>query len=239
MKIRRRDANETADLQRYEYMRFARNHPSLGSEADEAHSERAANVPPPPSASQIAREEGFQEGNRVGHEQGLKEGYERGYQEASQEVEAQMTASLEEHFNSLLEALKQGAEAFTAEQEQARQQMELWIPRAALVIAEAVLRRQVDMDGDALIDVVNGAIDELPRSDKVRVLLSPTDYERLAEQPPDVWSTENLTFIADESVSVGGAVVQGQTNVIDARLESRLYDAAQHLLFPESADSGE
>jgi flagellar assembly protein FliH len=186
----------------------------------------------PPAAADIIRDEAFQQG----YEAGLAEGRGKGFQEGAQSAETQLTAALEEHFNSLLEALKTGADAIGAEAEGLRRRFEQWLPRAALLISEQVLRREVQVDASSLGRVVSEALEDLPASVAAKVHLHPTDYARLAEQSPDVWKTERLTFVEDAAVSQGGALIETETNVIDARLESRLLEAARALLFPQDAE---
>ncbi|GIX07171.1 MAG: hypothetical protein KatS3mg115_1574 [Candidatus Poribacteria bacterium] len=202
------------------------------SAAQERHAEEKgapANAPSPSPAE--IRQEGYQ--------QGLREGYERGFQEGVQRAEAELTAQLEEHFNSLLSALKEGAEAIVQARDETVERMEAWIPRAALLLSEYVLQRELSQDKGALLELLQRALRELRPTGPVKVHLSPADYERLAEQPPEVWNTDHLTFVPDEAVSPGGAIVETDSQVVDARLESRLLEAARHLLFPEEIQEEE
>ncbi len=175
-----------------------------------------------------------------GYEAGMHEGYDKGFQEGAKSAEQQLTSALEEHFNSLLEAMKVGAEAIDKEGERLREQFEAWLPRAVLLVSEAVLQREVQTNVATLIPVVQSCLADLPQGEPISVHLNPADHQVLAEQPEDLWNNDRLTLVADESVSQGGAVVEGGSRVVDARLESRLLEAARQLLFPQeaSADDG-
>ncbi len=175
-----------------------------------------------------------------GYEEGMHEGYDKGFQEGAKAAEQQLTSALDEHFNSLLEAMKVGAEAIDKEGERLREQFEAWLPRAVLLVSEAVLQREVQTNVATLIPVVQSCLADLPQGEPISVRLNPADHLVLAEQPEDLWNNDRLTLVPDESVSRGGAVVEGGSRVVDARLESRLLEAARQLLFPQeaSADDG-
>lgn len=177
-----------------------------------------------------AYEQGVEEGYRKGHQEGYRQGYEAG----AQQTETQLTTALEQHFNSLLEALKTGAAAVADEGQKLREQFEARFPQAVLMVAEAVLRHEAQTNEAALKALVQETMNQFDRTTKVTVHLNPADYERLAEQPPEVWNSDHLTFVPDESVSAGGALFTTETSVIDARLETRLIEAARALLFPET-----
>lgn len=181
-----------------------------------------------------AYEQGIQEGYRKGHEEGIQKGYHQGYEAGVQQTETQLTTALEQHFNSLLEALKTGASAVANEAQKLREQFEARFPQAVLMVAETVLRHEVQTNETALKVLIQETMNQFDRTTKVTVHLNPADYERLAEQPPEVWNSAHLTFVPDDSVSTGGALFTTETSVIDARLETRLIEAARTLLFPET-----
>lgn len=167
-----------------------------------------------------------------GYNAGIEEGYDKGFQEGAKAAEDQLSTALEEHFNTLLEAIKVAADAVGKESERVRDQFEAWLPRAVLLVSEAVLQREVETNVATLIPVIRSCLADLPQGEPVTVLLNPTDHELLAEQPEELWNTAGLTFVPDASVSRGGALVEGVSRVVDARLESRLLEAARQLLFP-------
>ena len=229
-------------MQRYTFARFPlKSEPTRPTRRAEGSREElwpetqtapdAADASPQPE--NVSAEESYQEG----YEKGFQEGHQQGYEQGAQETQQQLTAALEEHFNSLLEALKSGAAAIEQERERQRRQLEEWLPRAALLLSEQVLQHELQTNKEALLDLLRQTLREFPTGKPVRVHLNPADYERLAEQPPEVWNTEHLTFVPDESVTPGGAIVEGEEQVVDARLESRLLEAARQLLFPQE-DNG-
>ena len=174
-----------------------------------------------------------------GYEAGMQEGCDKGFQEGAKAAEQQLTSALEEHFNSLLEAIKAGAEAVDKEGERLREQYEAWLPRAVLLVSEAVLQREVQTNVATLIPVIQSCLADLPQGEPVSVHLNPADHQLLAEQSEELWNTDRMTFVPDESVSRGGALVESGSRVVDARLESRLLEAARQLLFPQEGSADE
>jgi flagellar biosynthesis/type III secretory pathway protein FliH len=181
-----------------------------------------------------AHEQGVQEGYEKGYDAGVQAGYRQGYEAGAQETEAQLTAALETHFNSLLNALKAGGESVASEIQRLGEQFEATFPHAVLLVAEAVVRHEVQTNEATLKALIHETMSQFDRTAKVSVHLNPADYERLADQPAEVWSSEHLSFVPDDTVSAGGALFTTETGVVDARLETRLIEAARALLFPAS-----
>ncbi|MBT3270505.1 hypothetical protein HN371_25400 [Candidatus Poribacteria bacterium] len=235
MRVRRLPADGSVGPTRLEYRRFARRGPhsaeqereELWPEGDIAPDEGAEEEPPEPE--DITTTENFREGYRQGLDAGIQEGYDRG----SQEKEQELAAAIEEQFTTLLEALQAGAGAVGAEGERVRQDFEAWLPRAVLLVSECVLRHDAQTDVASLVTVVREAIASLGVGQPLVVRLHPEDYGLLSQQPPEVWANEQLTFSPDQAVTRGGAVVESPTQVVDARMEARLLEAARQILFPQ------
>jgi len=178
-------------------------------------------------------EEGYRNGYAAGFQAGSDEGQEKGFQEGAQQAEAQLTAALEERFGSLLEALKEAAQNVTGEANRLNDQVETLVPRAVMLVGEAVARHALATNEDAIVQIVRDCLGRLERAAQVNVRVNPADYERLAEQPAEAWSSPHLTFTPDDSVTSGGAVVTTDAEIVDARFETRLLEAARAVLFPQ------
>ncbi|MAF11944.1 hypothetical protein CMK11_15970 [Candidatus Poribacteria bacterium] len=235
MRVRRLPADGTVGPTRLEYRRFARRAPysaeqereELWPEGDIAPDEDAEEGPPEPE--DITETENFKEGYRQGLDAGIQEGYDRG----SQEKEQELAAAIEEQFTSLLEALRAGAGVVAAENERVREDFEAWLPRAVLLVSECVLRHDAQTDVASLVTVVREAIASLGAGQPLVVRLHPEDYGLLSQQPPEAWANDLLTFSPDQTVTRGGAVVESSTQVVDARMEARMLEAARQILFPQ------
>lgn len=180
------------------------------------------------------REQAVQEGYEKGYDEGVQAGYQQGYETGAQETETQLTAAIEEQFNSLLSALKAGADSVAEEAQRLTDRFEGTFPHAVLLVAEAVVRHETQTNEAALKSLIQETLAQFPRATQVTVHLNPADYDRLAEQPSEVWNSERLSFASDGAVSLGGAIFATETSIVDARLETRLIEAARALLFPAS-----
>jgi len=232
LKVRRLPADGSVGHTRFEYRRFPRGASvtadqeidALAQDEDQPEEEEVAVEP-----EDITLTENYREGHRQGLDAGIQEGYERG----SQEKEQELTGALEEHFTTLLDAVKASAAEVDAESARVRQDFEAWLPRAVLLVSECVLRHETQTDVASLVTVVREAIASLGVADPLVVRLHPEDHSLLSQQPSEAWSNENLTFTADPTVTRGGAVVENSTQVVDARMEARLLEAARQILFPQ------
>ena len=90
-------------------------------------------------------------------------------------------------------------------------------------IAEKVIGRAVEQG--AILDVIRKAVSEATGK-KITVRVHPSDLvfvkKREKEMMNIVDQNESLTFREDESVSVGGCIVETELGTVDARLELQL-----------------
>ena len=216
MKIRK----NAGEVERYAFHRFSEpsqappvtqsDGPASTPNSDPtAAQDSAAEVAPEPAGTEVAETPRTYDD---GYNAGIAEGYDNGFQEGAKAAEEQLSTALEEHFNTLLEAIKVAADAVGKESERVRDQFEAWLPRAVLLVSEAVLQREVETNVATLIPVIRSCLADLPQGEPVTVLLNPTDHELLAEQPDVAGNAA-----ADDRHAVG----QGLGDHVGAALQLR------------------
>jgi flagellar assembly protein FliH len=132
---------------------------------------------------------------------------------------------------SALDAL---AEAATALERQALPVLDEFsdsILTAALVLAEAVLGRELALAGDGGAVALRRALDLAPRNRPVTVRLHPEDLVTLSLAGSTVEiDGRTVTLVPDVSVGPGGAVAECDATEVDARLGAALDRAGKALL---------
>ncbi len=91
----------------------------------------------------------------------------------------------------------------------------------ALVVAQEILGREIALDRTFLVTMVTEALATVGGQAPVRLRLSPTDLAYLGEVRPEVLGP-TVEVITDESLGIGGCVVESEQRVVDASMETRL-----------------
>jgi len=154
-----------------------------------------------------------------------KLGYEEGFNQASEKVlaeQAQEMASFRELMQSIVEEkgrLLRQAEDVAVE-----------IGFAATL----KIMGQAGADRSLVIAMVKCAMGQIARREKLLIRISPKDYRRLEkfrmqEKQGDEWVSE-VEFKADESIELGGCIIENSAGALDARLELQVEELRKLLL---------
>ncbi|MDR0777726.1 MAG: flagellar assembly protein FliH [Azonexus sp.] len=211
---------EPASFRRWEADSFDRKKPEPPTTAPPPPSTEpppaAAQVPPPepepsirlPSTEEIERLRA--EARAAGYAAGLAEG-----RAAAAEESRQNAVEATQQFGELTGNLKRSLEQL--DQTVAEQLLAL-----AVEIAAQVTRGQIAVREDVLLPVVREAIAALPLSHgEMTLRLNPADATNLYQELTDALSQSSVQIVEDESISIGGCLLQAGTSEIDARIETR------------------
>lgn len=159
------------------------------------------------AAYQEGFEQGRKEGRQAGHAEGLAAGRSHGEQEGRDSARrmAALLDSLAEPAGELDEAVEQELAAL------------------ALMLAQQVIRRELQSQPGEIVPVIREAVALLPFSARdVRVRVHPDDARFLREVLGEDDESRSWRLVEDPGVSRGGCLVATQNSHIDATLEHRL-----------------
>lgn len=159
-----------------------------------------------------AKESGFAEG----YEEGLVEGRNKALQDAGELLELLESV--------VAEGVKLRASNLAA--------LEDDFLKLSLLLADKIVRKTVENDITWLKPIIKDALASLGQVDEVVVLLNSLDYSLLQDYGEElqVGTRTKLVFEQDPSITQGGCLIESDSGLIDARLESRLGKLAHHLL---------
>ncbi|MCL5264142.1 MAG: FliH/SctL family protein [Chloroflexi bacterium] len=95
----------------------------------------------------------------------------------------------------------------------------------ALSIAEKVVHKRLAEDRSLVVSMVNGALQYVDIMDVIRVRVNPEDLEILRsywEEGQIGAPGKNIELASDPSVQVGGCIIETNSSVVDAQIETRL-----------------
>ena len=193
---------------------------SFGDTRHTSHVEEAP-LPPPvqlPTFSEAeleairedARQEGYSAGYQEAYERGLREGQEAGY------------ASTEEHAQKELNALEQLTLNFAHEMQSAGKEMGESLLSLAIELAEAMLKAKFELDHDAIIPIVQDAIEQLPLAQQqAQILMHPDDALIIKDKIGTSLSNAGWRIVNDPHQERGGCKVETSHNLLDSSYETR------------------
>lgn len=162
-----------------------------------------------------AYDEGFKRGREDGFSKGKQEGFAAGQKEVQDQA-----ARLRRVLDSLALPLEELDEL-----------VEQQLSQLALVLAQQIIRRELQTQPGEVIAVVREAVGLLPfGAREVKVHLHPEDARLLREATGAGEDTPAWKIIEDPAISRGGCRVLTATSHIDATLERRLGALAADLL---------
>jgi flagellar assembly protein FliH len=109
----------------------------------------------------------------------------------------------------------------------------------AVVIAREILQRELSVDRDRVLETVERVLSQVKGDGGVSVRLGRADLAYVTQRRPDLFEA-GVRFVEDESIGVGGCVVETLGTVTDATLEKRLATVARAVsqLFAEEPAEG-
>lgn len=151
-----------------------------------------------------------------------REGRAKGRQDAMDEIRRRL-----EPLETLLqETCRQVASARQAVITNAEEEL----VRLAVAVAERVLRSELEARRDAAVQFVRAALEVAGSRKIMTIRVNPGDYELLMEHRGELLgSPESARIIPDPAISSWGCVVEVESGLVDARVESQLHEAARLL----------
>lgn len=145
------------------------------------------------------------------------------------QVQAEMERSKKEGYDlGYQEGLQQGLEMLQRVKE-LRQKLfddnEREMVKLVFEIAEKIIGREFRENDKAIMNVIRLAISDAV-GDKIVVHLNPQDYEKIKKNEAELYqkieSGKTLVFREDDTVKIGGCVVETDIGTIDAQLDTQL-----------------
>ena len=148
---------------------------------------------------------------REAYEKGFAVGERAGFEFGSQKAEAALTGLVEVlgEIASFRETLYKAVEAEIA--------------GLAIAVARKVVRREVEMRRDVVVESVKAALGVLASAGSVTVKVNPLDLEVMHQFKKDLekysGSVKGVSVDADETISRGGCIIETNYGEVDATIE--------------------
>lgn len=167
-------------------------------------------TPPSPADERAMLEERMNAGHAEGFAAGQAEGIAQGRAELASAIAALQAAAAElaAHRDALCDVVEPAAISL------------------ALASAEQIVSASLEVRPELLLETARGALRRLVDRDRVTILVSPDDLERVRAHAPELaeelGGIGTLDVQAERRIASGGVIVQTPEGDVDARLDTRL-----------------
>ncbi|OAJ35296.1 FliH/SctL family protein [Piscirickettsia salmonis] len=175
-----------------------------------------------------AHEDGFAIGKAAGFSAGQAAGEAQGYQEAYAQAQAEINQKkqeLEQEKSKLIEMMNSLTHPFEEVSDKLKDELLHFITQ----LSEEIAKEQCLISADGLKDIINQILAKLFAEEKIKISLNPVDIERIKEQENEELLSENIDFIEDDAITVGGCVVDAGASRVDMTMENRIRDMTQQI----------
>lgn len=164
---------------------------------------------------------GEQELEAARREAALREAYQKGRAEGEAAGRAAVAP--------LLDRLAQSLEELGGMRHRLRRQAEKDLVQLALAIARRVLRRELNVDPDAVQGLVRAALDRLQGQEVQRVRVHPALEEGLKKALARMNAPPSLMVVADAACRPGDVILETAHGNLDASVETQLQEIERGL----------
>ena len=159
-------------------------------------------------------------------QQAQEEGWRQGWEAGRREAEAQMLAQVQ--------ALRQLAAQAQIDRRQLVRSAREQIIALVLGAAEKVVRRCLEGDRDAVVRVVQEALEQLDPGESVKIRVNPADWETVSLYWTQTRAVEGEEregeIVVDASISPGGCIVETRTGSVNGEVEVQLGEIGRALM---------
>ena len=148
----------------------------------------------------------------------LEEARQRGVEEGRQVAERGLA--------HVFRALRNGTDSLGTLREKVLRESEGDLLKLSRLVAKKIILQEVRQDPGILARIVAATVSCCAENDRITIRLSPADYEAVRSNrikfegvPGDA---DRVMLAADESISLGGCLVETPTGTVDARIEAQL-----------------
>ena len=189
-----------------------------------AKAKPAAKLPEEPDLAEAARREGYDIGLKKGKEEGFAEGQREGLVAGKNDAVAIANKELQPKLKELNQLLTTLSNSLNDED----YNLEKTLFDLIKVIAESVIRKELELDPGSLMKVVKETISALPHSkDNIKIMMNPAD-KAFADSAISEGG-ENWRVVADEEITRGGCKIVTDQSEADASVEHRINSVLEQM----------
>ena len=112
-------------------------------------------------------------------------------------------------------------------------QAEEEVLKLACAIGSKIVRHEVQVDRDVIATMVRLCLEKVSRAASARIRLNPEDFRHLSSLQADgrdLGFGSGVALVEDESIEIGGCIVETEIGNADGRIDSQLQEVSDTML---------
>lgn len=170
-----------------------------------------------------SKQEGYEAGLNEGKREGIALGFQEGYEEG--------LTRAENEYRYMSERFEEMAQEFIKEKEKAVQSFSDDLEASVLTIAKAVIKREVEIHPEFLVQLAYDAIADCSANAWVKIYVSEKMMQMITENRPEI--TErlqgNVKLVANPEMSDTDCVCETPLKIIDAGIDTQFENIALNI----------
>lgn len=164
----------------------------------------------------------FQARSEAAYKYGFKDGKKIGLQEGREEVRQGL-----ECIKYITDELKQRRENFMKEADELVLQL-------AVRLAERIIRKEVKTDPEVVKNVARECLKLVEERQRICIRVHPSDWQVINEFEEEILTSthgvKSLEIKEDDHVTPGGCIIESDSGIVDAQLETQLQEISESLM---------
>ena len=126
-----------------------------------------------------------------------------------------------------LEELKSKYNEFYAYKDALFEKVSDCIMDISLEVAKKIIKKEIEVDKEATISIIKGALDEVNRTEnKITLKVMPQEVEIVKDKLPEIFADNTfeakIMVVPDVNITEGGVIVETSNGIIDASVKTQL-----------------
>ena len=97
----------------------------------------------------------------------------------------------------------------------------------SLEVAKKIIKKEIEVDKDATISIIKGALEEVNRTEnKITLKVKPQEVALVKDKLPEIFADNSfeakIMVVPDNNISDGGVIVETSNGLIDASIETQV-----------------
>ncbi|MCD6116530.1 hypothetical protein J7K93_05920 [bacterium] len=172
----------------------------------------------PGSIGNSEAEQQWQERSEAAYQVGFEDGKKIGFQECRDELKETMSS-----IKAMISELDRMRDDQYFEADRT-------IAALAITVASTIIRREISIDHGIVKLIAKDALKAVEDKRRIAIRLNPADVKVISDISPESLSIKQFDVKEDSSIEQGGCIIEGDSGIVDARINVQLEEIAERLL---------
>jgi flagellar assembly protein FliH len=159
-------------------------------------------------------------------DESVQAGYKAGYDEGHKKIHEELIEQVKKVDTIAASSFNVKKEIISSAEKE--------ILQLAIAISEKIIKQQLEINTDIILNIVKAAIMEIKDKEEISIIVNPSLtkclYDHSDELKKTIKGLKSIKIVEDKSIPSDGLIVESPESRVDARLESQIGEIARHIM---------